>query len=190
MFSAPSGVSAWTTPSVRFQNSHTCSSAWRALADPPNRRTSWWASSAFCPAPSTKTTSRSWPSGTSSGTCTAAHGSRPAPVLPDRYARCSAAGSASVPLRPRNSARLPVTVRAGSVALTNAVQPANSRLYTLRANSAPVFGSVSVTTCIRFACRHWPSTHSQYPVTDNRRSRPERLRSFTTTSFTGASSAT
>jgi len=30
----------------------------------------------------------------------------------------------------------------------------------------------------------------QYPVTDRRRSRPERLRTLTTTSFTGASSAT
>ena len=85
---------------------------------------------------------------------------------PRRSGRTGARGAsrrdlASVPLRPRNSVRLPVTVRAASLTLTKTVLPANSRLYTLRANSAPVFGSISVTTCIRFACRHWPSTNSQ-----------------------------
>ena len=60
-----------------------------------------------------KTISRSCPSAKAISVWSAAQGSSPAPVLPDNRARCKAAGSASEPLRPMNSVRLPLTVRRG-----------------------------------------------------------------------------
>ncbi len=51
-----------------------------------------------------------------------------APTLPDRRARSSAAGAASAPLRPRNSVRSPVTLRAGSSTSKNATRSGNSVL--------------------------------------------------------------
>ena len=56
----------------------------------------------------------------------AAHGSSPAPTLPDRRARFNAAGSCGEPLRPMNSLRSPVSVRPGSSTSKKATRPANS----------------------------------------------------------------
>ena len=58
----------------------------------------------------------------------AAQGSRPAPIFPDSPERVMAAGAPSVPLRPRNSRRSPVTVRSISLVAKNATRPANSVL--------------------------------------------------------------
>jgi hypothetical protein len=66
------------------------------------------------------------PSSRSSITCTAPQGSSPAPALPESRTRRSAAGWARVPLRPMNSLRSPVTVRAGSLTSRNTIRPANS----------------------------------------------------------------
>ena len=74
-----------------------------------------WRRRRLAPAPSVKTISRSCPSASSNGTWIAAQGSRAAPTLPESRARAMAAGFRSVPLRPRNSVRSPVTVRVGLV---------------------------------------------------------------------------
>ena len=66
------------------------------------------------PTPSVKTISRSSPSASSKATCSAPQGSSPAPTLFDSCARRIAAGFLSVPLRPRNSVRSPLT-RAGRI---------------------------------------------------------------------------
>jgi hypothetical protein len=76
-------------------------------------------------------------------------------------ARAIAAGLRSVPLRPRNSARSPLTVRAGPSTSKKAVRPGNSLLYAFRAVSAPLFASISVITCIAVFGRTSPSTHSR-----------------------------
>ena len=104
-----SGVSTLTAPSVCFQYCHTPSSAARAASTPRKRSASCRASSAFAPAPSVNTIWRSSPGARSKAACMAAHGSRPAPIFPDSRARVIAAGEPSVPLRPRNSRRSPVT---------------------------------------------------------------------------------
>ncbi len=95
-----------------------------AAADPRKRCTRPLASATLRPTPSLKTISRSWPSASSNGTWIAAHGSRPAPTLPESRARAIAAGLRSVPLRPRNSVRSPVTVRVASSASKNATRSA------------------------------------------------------------------
>ena len=68
------------------------------------------------------------PGGISTTICSAAQASRPAPALPCRALRDSAAGRASVLLRPMNSVRSQVDERAGSVACKNATRCANSWL--------------------------------------------------------------
>jgi hypothetical protein len=60
----------------------------------------------------------------------------------------------------------------------------------LRARSAPLPGSTSVTMCGRFTGRPSPSTSSNMPVSESRRGRPERFRSLKTMSLIGASMAT
>ena len=74
------------------------------------------------PTPSVKTISRSWPSASSKATCIAAHGSSPAPTLPESARARIAAGLPSVPLRPRNSVRSPVTRRLASSTSKNATR--------------------------------------------------------------------
>ena len=54
-----------------------------------------------------------------------------------------------------------VIVRVVSLLSTNDTRPANSGLYALRASSALVIGSISVTTCIMLLCRSSPRTNSQ-----------------------------
>jgi hypothetical protein len=90
----------------------------------------------------------------------AAQGSSAAPDLPDSFARDIAAGAASVPLRPMNSARSQVSVRLVSSMAKNATRSPNSVPYALRAKSAPVSPSFSVTMCIADFARRSPSTHS------------------------------
>ena len=71
-----------------------------------------------------------------------------------------AAGFPKLPLRPTNSARLPLKLRVGSSTSKKATRSANSVLYGLRAHSAPLRGSISVLTCMADFARRSPSTHS------------------------------
>ena len=81
-------------------------------------------------------------------TCTAPHGSIVAPVRFDSSSRSSAAGAPSVPLRPMNSVRSPVSVRWSPPKRSrNATRSANASRNALDASSAPVVGSRRVTTC-------------------------------------------
>ena len=66
-----------------------------------------------------KTMSCSWPSSSVSGDLHGGAGIEPAPTRPESRTRRRAAGLASVPLRPRNSVRSPVTVRIVSLQSTN-----------------------------------------------------------------------
>ena len=91
----------------------------------------------------------------------AAQGSRPAPVFPDSSRpRSSDAGWSRLAFRPRNSRRSPVQEVWRPPRSANAIRSANSPFQALRANSAPVAESISVTTCGAEALRDTPSTHS------------------------------
>jgi hypothetical protein len=78
--------------------------------------------------PSVNTISRASPSASSKATCSAPQGSSPAPTLFESCARRIAAGLPGVPLRPRNSVRLPLTLRVASSTWKNATRSANSTL--------------------------------------------------------------
>ena len=93
--------------------------------------------------------------------CSAAQGSRPAPTLPESGPpRSSAAGRSSVPLRPRNSVRSPVTEAWLPPRSAKATRPPNSPPNTLLTKTAPVFESSSVLRYGAEALRELPSTHS------------------------------
>ena len=103
----------------------------RAACDAPDsrkRRTRLLASSASRPTPSLKTISRSCPAASSNGTWIAAQGSKAAPTLPESRERFIAAGVRSVPLRPRNSVRSPLTVRTASSTSKKAIRPRELRV--------------------------------------------------------------
>src|SRR5438132_6642722 len=110
--------------------------------------------------------------------CSAQQGSRPAPTRLDRgVCRVSAAGRSSVPCRPRNSRRSAVHCVCRPARSANATREPNSALHGLRANMAPVSGSMAVTMNGAQAGREDPSTHSTYAVTESLRGRGEVLRS-------------
>ncbi len=89
-----------------------------------------------------------------------------------------------------NSRRSPKTVLCSTLQSKNATREANSLENALRAKSAPLLGSSSLTTCGEFAARWVPSTSSYSAVTESRRTRPERFVSRKTMNFSGASTAT
>ena len=91
----------------------------------------------------------------------AAQGSKPAPTLLDSgVALVSAAGLASVPLRPMNSRRSPVHSVCAPRMSAKAMRDPNDVFQGLRAKIAPVFASFSVSTKASEADRDAPSTHS------------------------------
>ena len=158
-----SGVSTLTAPSVCFQYCHTPSSAARAASDPAEAvgQLPGFLRVA-CPRPAMNTIWRSSPGASSNATWMAAHGSRPAPILPGqprtRHRRRAAPACRCVP---GTRVRSPVTVRAVSLAPKNATRPANSVLYGIAREDARLLsGSISVTTCMRILGCRSPSTHS------------------------------
>ena len=91
----------------------------------------------------------------------APQGSRPAPTVFDSGAApASAAGLSSVPLRPMNSRRSPVQSVWRPARSANATRDPKAAFQGLRANIAPVSGSISVVTNGAEALRDGPSTHS------------------------------
>ena len=132
-------------PRYAASSSATSSSALRAALAPRKRSSSDLTSSSFPhdlrPAtPSAENDLAHLPVGKSKGTCRAAQGSKPAPRRFDRCARSIAAGRSSEPLRPMNSLRSPVTVRAA---------PATSK----KATRAGEFGVVAIARANRAAGR-------------------------------------
>jgi hypothetical protein len=85
-------------------------------------------SAALRPTPRRKTRFPFLPVRQIEGDLHAPHGSSPAPTLPERRTRFSAAGSDRLPFRPMNSLRSPVSVRGGIVHIEESDAPGNSVL--------------------------------------------------------------
>ena len=97
------------------------------------------------------------------GTWIAAHGSSAAPTRPESRVRAQRGRlRAAMPLRPRNSVRSPVTLRGARLARRRRSRRGRRTrcCRRLRASSAPVSASISVTTCGAVLARRSPSTHS------------------------------
>src|SRR5208282_5258582 len=141
--------------------------------------------------PSRKTTSISALGLSDRVVCSAAHGSIAAPALAySGLPSASAAGLSSVPLRPRNSVRSAVHDSCWPHKSANAIRLPYSVLKELRASTAWVSGSISVTMYGADAPREVPSTHSTYAVIDKRRTRVERFRIFSREILIESSSGT
>ena len=95
----------------------------------------------------------------------------------------------NLPLRPINSVRSPVMLRAGIIHIKKC-RP--SRKFIV----VRIAGKHDAGRLRRFRSRHAscsfsgksPNTHSTYPVAESLRGRPDSLRTFSTANFTGASS--
>src|SRR6185369_2930638 len=90
----------------------------------------------------------------------AAHGSSPAPSLPARFKRRSAAGLSSELFRPMNSFRSHVALNILSFVAANATRSANSLLNGFLAKMVELPASISVMTYGADEARETPSTHS------------------------------
>ena len=162
---ARSGVLTSIAPKVSSQlRAISASKASRSAAR--MARTAARASSRVAASPRKKTTSAALPGGNSNWVRIAAQGSKAAPTLLDiGDALASAAGFASVRLRPMNSRRSPVQSRWAPHISAKATREPKTTFDGLRAKSAPVWPSISVSTKARVADLDEPSTHSINAVT-------------------------
>ena len=157
---ARSGVSTWTAPRTPSQ--------WRRTSDSTSsksalryRAMSALASRSLVASPRKKTISTRVFGGTTINRRNAPQGSRPAPTfLESGAAPARAAGLSNVPLRPMNSCRSPVQSVCRPARSAKATHDPNAARHGLRANMAPVSGSIAVVTSCAAVPRDGPSTHS------------------------------